>query len=756
MVTGSRVVASDLAHLREEALSAVLLYASIAVFLWCLVLFQATSRFGPIWRGPMLLGAGLLAAFLVRMRSSPWAAACLLVGLTAADLYSMWLLGAQVAPYLLAVVVVLSALFFSLATVVLLTIAICGLVIAVGSLGLALPPLSFELIAPVLVVGLVGTVSALSVRNLYLVLYWAWGRTIEAQRNEKELRERRAELARTAKALDEACQRLEHLNYDLARAREVAEEARLLKQQFITNVSHELRTPLNVIVAFSEMMYMSPKSYNGVQLPMEYRGDVREIYRAGQHLLQLVDDVLDLSQIEAQRMRLRLESVLLVEVVTEAVEIMRSLVRGKEVELRAEIPEDLPAVLIDRARVRQVLLNLLNNARRFTDRGSISVRAAPQATHVQITIADTGVGIGPADHERIFDEFRQIDATTTRQRGGTGLGLAISKRFVEMHGGRIWVESTGVPGEGSAFHFTLPLAGSSWTEAGVLRRTPLLLAQPQGRGRSLLLLDQDPAAVRLLEQGLEGYRLTPVADITELPRLAGKLEARAVIVNAAQGRQAWKQMRQLRQLQQSVPPIIMCPLADERHLGQALGVLGYLVKPISRETIVALLDGLGDSVRRILVVDDDPRVARVLSRIIRSTGREYEVERAYSAEQALTKMRRLLPDLVLLDLIMPELDGRALLAKMRQSARLREVPVVVITAQELTAEEQRGLGGEVFLVFNGGGFSSEEALQLLRGTLDAIGAESVPQSTRQASQRRVEVSLGDRLAEVGGSPQRAG
>jgi signal transduction histidine kinase/CheY-like chemotaxis protein len=712
------LAAGDLGHLREDALGNVLLFAAVGLYCWCATLFPSNPGFQAVWRGPLVMAAGLVLAAVSRKRRPSLAAALLLLSMAVADLHTIWLLGMGVAPYLLSVTVALTGLLFDFRAVLAATVACGGLMLGTGLLRWQIPLYSAELLAPMLVVGAVGITSALSVRNLYLALYWAWDRAVAAQRNEKELRERRAELARTAKALDEACQRLEHMNYDLAQARAAADEARLVKQQFTTNVSHELRTPLNVIIALSEMMYLSPESYGGVALPPEYLGDVREIYRSSQHLLRLIDDVLDLSQIEARRMTIHLEPASLADVASEALDIMRPLMRGKEVELRAELPAELPTMVMDRARVRQVLINLLNNARRFTQRGSITVRAAADANEARVTVADTGIGIAPADHDRVFEAFRQLDGSTTRKRDGTGLGLAISKRFVEMHGGRIWVESEGVPGEGSQFHFTLPLEGKGMVAA--LERTKVNLKRPTGRGRTLLVLGQDPATIRLLEQGLDDYQLVAAADISEAMQLAGELQPRAVVLNPAQSRQAWQQARLLgERLGSAALPVILCPLVGDRELGRALGVVEYLVKPISRAALASLLDHLGEGVRRILILDDDPRMAQVLSRLLHSTGRLCEVSRAYRGQVALREMRRERPDLVLLDLVMPEMDGQAVLARMQEDADLRSIPVAVITALEHTPEEERRLGGGVVQVRAGAGFSNEEALAYLRHILEA-------------------------------------
>jgi signal transduction histidine kinase len=306
MLQESTAMTNDMTYLHQESLRTVLVCTVVGLYVWCAVLFHIGDQFGPAWLGPALLVGGLAVALSNRNRNAPLAAAAVIVSFAAADLHSMWLAGMQIAPYMLAVVVSLTGLLFNIRTVTWATILGSGSIVAIGFLRWGYSPLSVELVSPVLVVSAVGISSSLAVRNLYQALYWFRERAMAAQRNERELRERQGQLNRTLKALDEACRRLEYLNYDLARAREAAEEARLNKQQFATSVSHELRTPLNVIVAFSETMYLSPESYGGVPLPADYRGDVREIYRSSKHLLHLIDDVLDMSQIEAGRMRIDL------------------------------------------------------------------------------------------------------------------------------------------------------------------------------------------------------------------------------------------------------------------------------------------------------------------------------------------------------------------------------------------------------------------------------------------------------------------
>jgi len=338
--------ADDLAYLRQGSLKTVLFCMIAGLYAWCAVLFHAGDQFGLAWLGPALLAGGVVLAFANQARNTSRAAAAVILGFAAAALYSMGLADMKMAPYMLAVVVALTGLLFDLRAVARVTVLCVGSIVAIGSLRWGYSVFSTELASPILVTGAVGILASLAVRNLYEALYWFQERAAAAQHNEAELRDRQGQLARTVKALDEAYRRLEYLNYDLARAREEAEETRLVKQQFVTSVSHELRTPLNVVVALSEMMYLSPQRYGAGALPPVLRGDVREIYRSSQHLLHLIDDVLDMSQIEAGEIKLRQQPVHLRDVVAETLDMIRPLVRETDVALRAQVPADLPRVLI--------------------------------------------------------------------------------------------------------------------------------------------------------------------------------------------------------------------------------------------------------------------------------------------------------------------------------------------------------------------------------------------------------------------------
>ncbi len=722
-----RGVSSDLDYLRGDSLKSLLFFALAGAYVWICGLLQTNSLVDAPWTfiGPLLLLAAVGLSYVLMRWGVSVASYILVLGTIGTGVWAMWTSNSPLVPFLFSLIVTFAGLLLSPKGMFVVAALCSGAIVTVGSMSYRHPPLSPEVLYPVLMVCLTAVISYLSARNLYTVLHWAWSSAMEAQRNQEQLRDRQGELNRMLRALDEASYRLRRMNYELARAREQAEEARRLKQQFVNNVSHELRTPLSLIVGFSEMMYLSPGSYGGVPLPKEYRGDVREIYRSSQHLLGLIDDILDMAQLEAGRMGISPEPTDLAQVILEAVDTIRPLIEGKGLELRVEIEQGLPTLYIDPTRIRQVLLNLLNNARRFTDRGSITLRAALQGEEVRVSVADTGIGIAPEDRGKIFEEFRQLDGSTTRQHDGVGLGLAISRRFVELHGGRIWVESEG-RGKGSTFHFTLPVAGENTRVAHLdsSSKGQLSPLPPSGPAKTLLVVDRDSRTEKLIQRRLEGYRVIRVEAPSQVASMAEKLRPQAVVISTPDG-EGELLGRLEAQLDGWDLPIIRCPLVSDRQLGLSLGVADYLVKPISRQRLLKALDRFGDKVRRILVLDDDPRMVRLLSRMIRWRFQECEIIRAYSGEDGLIKMRRRRPDLVLLDLIMPGVDGYTVLERMREDEMLRDIPVVVVTAKGSSPEDMRRLGARAITVTRHRGFSNEEALRYLRSILEA--AETLPQ-----------------------------
>ncbi len=540
---------------------------------------------------------------------------------------------------------------------------------------------------------------------------WSLESYAQARRHAQAARQHRAELARALKQLDTAYYRLQQANAALELAWKTAEAAERAKSEFVTNISHELRTPLNLIVGFSELILTAPESY-GVPLPAPYRSDLMAIYRSAQHLLSLTNDIIDLTRVGIGRLALVREPVDLGQVVRDACDLVRDYLAAKGLSLQIVLPPDLPLLQIDRLRVRQVLLNLLTNAARFTERGGVTVSVSQEPGWVTVRVTDTGRGIDPALLPHLFDEFSQAPAPGDHgQWGSVGLGLPISRKLVELHGGQMGVEST--VGVGTTFWFTLPVSPAEGQTAGEGWR-PVRAPVSGARERVLVLAGDDGPLARLLERHLRGYRLVPAATLTEALRLAGEVYAVAILADIAEPGPP----------EGPAPvPVIRLPLPRGERLAAALGVAAYLIKPVTRRNLQAALDRLGVAFRRVLIVDDDPRFVRFLHRLLRTCrpGVDLEVREAYSGSEALEALAQAPPDLVVLDLVMPEVSGYDLLRVLRQDPVLASRPVIVVSAYDGLTDE--AVIGCDLMVHKGEGFRFEEVL----GTVEALlGAMAPP------------------------------
>jgi len=567
-----------------------------------------------------------------------------------------------------------------------------------------------------------GWVSSLAPRTF---LDWAWKSQQEAIRLLGELRGRQEELNRTLAALTEASRRLQRTGHELAIARLRAEEARQLKEQFAANISHELRTPLNLIVGFSEMMYFSPHVYGDMPWPSTLRRDVHQIYQSSRQLLDLVDDVLDLARIDSSGMPVRRERSDLGEVLREAVSTIGDLIRGRDLELRLEVPESLPALNIDRTRIRQVLLNLLNNAARFTEQGAITVSAQVTKTEVIVSVADTGIGIPPDELARVFDEFHQVDMSLRRRREGSGLGLAISKRFVELHDGRIWAEST--LGKGSTFRFSLPLPGHELSVGRLVAPRRVSMRQEESTELSLVVVDRDQAVSAAIRRSLPNYRVLPADTVTHGARLVNEWHPRSLLINVPPEDKA--QAEALQQAPTLVPPgvpVITCSVPSQTWLATRAGVWDCLTKPVTREQLLDVLHEIGE-VRDVLIADDDRGFAQMVSRFLQAANGEYRVRSAYDGAEALAEVRAMRPDVILLDLIMPLMDGFQFLEELHADPALCDIPVVVVTATSY-GEDLVTRRGSAITVYRQKGFSIGESLKYLRAMLDLTEPDYAPHS----------------------------
>ncbi len=516
------------------------------------------------------------------------------------------------------------------------------------------------------------------------------------------------ELARYSHSLEDMVARrtreLQERSEQLEQALEKVREADRLKSEFLANMSHELRTPLNSIIGFSRVIL------NGIDGPITdlQRTDLTAIHNSGVHLLGLINDILDLSKIEAGRMELRKESVDLAPVVKGVLDTCTPLVQGKPVEMIDQVSADIPPVYADPTRVRQVVLNLVSNAIKYTDRGAITVSAHLQGDEVIVGIRDTGIGIQPQDLNKVFEPFRQVGRAVERRAAGTGLGLAISRRFVEMHGGHIWVESE--PGQGSTFSFTLPIMASARPAA-----TPERAEQPAAHpaSRTVLVVDDDPDVISLFRRYLEeqGYQIIGATDAVEALRVAWEQHPYAITLDINMPEEdGWTVLRALKEDKATRDiPVIICSVVQDEDTGFSLGAADYLTKPIRQEDLLAALERLRRPVRQILVIDDDPAVLSSLTSILQETGR-YQVTAAASGEEGLRAVQQALPDLIVLDLLLPGIDGFQVLAQLKGEVRTRAIPIVVITAKELTAAEEALLKGQMDALLHKGVFRTEDLL----------------------------------------------
>ena len=557
--------------------------------------------------------------------------------------------------------------------------------------------------------------SYLAARSLYTALQWALHSQHRAEHLLNQLRDRQAELNRTLTALTEASRRLERTNQELALARTRAEEARALKEHFVANVSHELRTPLNMIVGFAEMLYLEPESYDGVRWTPELQGDIGELFRASRHLQSLVNDILDLSRIDAARLPMFRELHDIRTIITEALETVVPLLRQNGLGYRTIYDEDLPPLFVDGTRIRQVLLNLLNNAVRYTEQGEIVVSVARTDDTAVVSVSDTGVGISPERLERIFDEFQPLEEGP-RRRGGAGLGLALSRQFIQLHGGRMWAESH--VGVGSTFSFSLPLPGT------LPQSTPLLATratqQHDAADAPIVVMDSDTSVATMLLRYLGNRRILPATSAPEAESLIEAEHPLAVIANLPPDGPAPLWLGPLGEASERYGvPVVRCSIPSPSWLKLATRLDDCLSKPISRETLEAAIRKHSPEPGTVLVVDDNPGFVSLRVRMLKAGGLARQVLLAYTGSEALSMALGAAPDLVLLDLLLPDMDGFDVLEGLRREPRLRKTKVIAVTATSYAEEALRRRAAHLTLSQTGG-LSAGTLAELLNAILGVV------------------------------------
>jgi signal transduction histidine kinase/CheY-like chemotaxis protein len=498
---------------------------------------------------------------------------------------------------------------------------------------------------------------------------------------EQRVAERTTDLAAANHALVAANAVAEH-------ARAAAEEANSYKTRFLTNMSHELRTPLNAIINFAH--FLGDPEYGPIA-DQQRMFQSRILYN-GEHLLGLINDLLDLSKIEAGKMDLVCEAVELAPLFHGVMSTAIGLTKEKGLALDLDMPESLPPVWIDKTRVRQVLLNLLSNAAKFTDHGSIVLRArADDDGFVRIAVQDSGRGIAAEHQGRVFEEFQQVQGDLNRAHQGTGLGLPISKRLIELHGGQIWLESA--PGAGSTFSFTLPIAAPVHPKH-VVPVIDAVLPVHVAIAAPIAVIDDDPDTQEILRTMLEaaGYQVHRILDsgtaLAELQALAPALIILDLNMEPING---WTLLEDIRaDVRLATTPVVICSISDPsgEQIGLLANVTACLPKPVRQDELLALLRRWTPPAH-ILVIDDDADARQVLRAMLEKLG--HRVSEAAGGPTALALIPELHLDLVLLDLMMPGMDGFEVIEHMREMPAAAQLPVIVVTAKELNAEEQEWL-----------------------------------------------------------------
>jgi signal transduction histidine kinase len=534
------------------------------------------------------------------------------------------------------------------------------------------PGSQLQIALPLLMLWITQFTAFVAFHSLYQALDMAWNYQEYAVQQMREAREHRANLLTATKALNEARTDLARTNVQLIHAYRAAEEGRRLKAQFAANVSHELRTPINLIVGFSETIVTSPQSY-GVPLPAAYWADMNTIYRSAKHLQSLINDVLDVSQIEAGKLAVVKEPIDSRQVLEEAVNIARDLIESRGLTFHVRLPDSMPVMYLDRTRIRQVLLNLLSNAARFTDSGTITLTALIDNGELRIIVQDMGIGIPKTDLARVFEEFHQVEGSLSRRWGGSGLGLTLSKQFVEHHGGRIWAQSEGIPGKGSTFIVALPLVDRSIA----LKHIPAITEAESNAGRYFVVMHADPAVVQLFTRYANRHQAVGANTWDEASRLVENIRPAALVTDIAHAERA--------RLCADQTPVIACSMPTGQRIVTTNTRIAHLSEPITNEGLRDLIERVVpenlDYIQNVLIIAQDLDTVRMYTRMLQAITQtlphEVGIWKAYSGEEGTELALQRPPDVILLAELHSPAERDEVLRRIESEPSLAHVGIIV-------------------------------------------------------------------------------
>uniref|UniRef100_A0A7V2ZMP2 Sensory/regulatory protein RpfC n=1 Tax=Ignavibacterium album TaxID=591197 RepID=A0A7V2ZMP2_9BACT len=516
----------------------------------------------------------------------------------------------------------------------------------------------------------------------------------ELSRLNEEMQKQNEQIKAQNKTLLELSEELKVKAKELEIQKQKAEESTKLKSQFLASMSHELRTPMNSILGLTELIL------DKAQLDDKNRERLEVVLKSGRRLMNLINDILDLSKIEAGKMEIREEEILLEELIEDVASTIQPLIIEKGLRFTINRKCDTRKIIsTDKGRVTQVLINLLGNAVKFTDKGNVELSIAlTDDNYIVFSVSDTGIGIPEEAQKFIFEEFRQVDGSTNRRYSGTGLGLTISKKIVDLLGGKIWVKS--IVGKGSIFSFTIPIhyRNDKW---GTDSETEQLEAVQKNDSKPILVIDDDPDVRFIIGQYLttRGYEVIFASDAESGMKLAAETKPFAITLDVIlRDKDGWSVLKELKENPDTKDiPVIIVSFVGDKNVGLSLGAFEYLIKPINTENLVNTFDKLESvtkkKIQKIVIVDDDELEFEKFKKEFASEN--ISIEYIRDSEYAFNKIAEVQPDLIIVDLLMPKVDGISLTHKLKSSRSTRDIPIIISTAKDLTESEKKSLNSVV-------------------------------------------------------------